>query len=212
MADQEEKVDQQEETAAEPAAEETPAEESAEAETAPEAEAAEEAEAAAEAEAAPEAEAEAEPAAEPEPAAEAEAEPAAEPEAAAEAPAEEPEAAAAESASEAEPEQPEYTFEVLHKMTVAQLRDIAQGMEHDALAGYSTMHKEQLVPALCAALGIEAHVHHEVVGIDKAKVKAKIKDLKVLRAQALEAGDHAQLKQVRSRIKSLKRKIRRATV
>ncbi len=106
----------------------------------------------------------------------------------------------------------EHTYEELHKLTVAELRDIAQGIEHEALQGYSTMHKEQLLPALCNALGIEAHVHHEVVGIDKSKVKAAIKRLKVERQAALDAGDKKQLKIVRRKIHRLKRKIRRATV
>ncbi len=197
MADQEEKVEQQEETA-----EEAPATEEATEEAAPTAEAAEEAteEPASEepAEAAAEEPAE-EPAAEEEPA-EAAAEEAAE------APAEE------ESKPEADAPAEEYSWEVLHKKTVSELRDIAQGIEHDALQGYSTMHKEQLVPAVCEALGIEAHAHHEVVGINKGQVKDKIKALKVERQAALEAGDHAQLKLLRRRIKSLKRKIRRATV
>ncbi len=151
--------------------------------------------------------------------AEAEAEPvaAAESEAAASAPAAvaepeaEPEAAPEAAAAEEAPIE-EHTFESLHKKTVAELRDIAQGIEHEALQGYSTMHKEHLVPALCEALGIEAHAHHEVVGIDKDKVKARIRALKAERQQALAAGDRDQLRIARRRIKSLKRKIRRATV
>ena len=106
----------------------------------------------------------------------------------------------------------EYTFEDLHGKTVAQLREIAEGIEHDALHGFTTMHKEQLVPALCEALGIEAHVHHEVVGIDKAAIKAKIRELKVERDKAIEAQDHKQLKLIRRRIHRLKRKIHKATV
>lgn len=105
-----------------------------------------------------------------------------------------------------------HTYEELHKMTVAQLRDVAQEIEHDAVSGYSTMHKEHLLPALCEALGIEAHEHHEVVGIDKAAVKAKIRELKVERDKALAAGDHKMLKRHRRRIRGLKRKIRKATV
>jgi hypothetical protein len=123
----------------------------------------------------------------------------------------EPAAAEAEPAAAAGPAE-EYSWEMLHKKTVAELRDVAQGLEHEALQGYSTMHKEQLVPALCEALGIEAHAHHEVVGINKDKVKSRIRALKVERQAAIEARDHAQLKLVRKRIKSLKRKIRRATV
>jgi DNA-binding IclR family transcriptional regulator len=105
-----------------------------------------------------------------------------------------------------------HTYEELHGMTVAALRDLAQGIEHEALHGYSTMHKEQLLPALCTALGIEAHEHHEVVGIDKDAVKARIRTLKAERDRLVEAGDSKQLKRVRRRIRGLKRKIRKATV
>ena len=57
-----------------------------------------------------------------------------------------------------------HTYEDLHGKTVAELREIAEGIEHEGLHGYTTMHKEELLPALCTALGIEAHEHHEVVG------------------------------------------------
>jgi DNA-binding IclR family transcriptional regulator len=105
-----------------------------------------------------------------------------------------------------------HTYEELHDMTVAQLRDVAQEVEHDAVAGYSTMHKEDLLKALCDAFGIEAHVHHEVVGIDKSAIKTRIKELKLQRDNALESGDSKQLKQIRRRIHRLKRSIRRATI
>ena len=106
----------------------------------------------------------------------------------------------------------EHTYEELHKMTVTELRDVAKDVDHDAVKGYSTMHKEPLVLAICEALGIEAHEHHEVVGIDKAKVKKQIRALKIEREQALAAKDAKQLKRVRRRIRGLKRKIHKATV
>ena len=105
-----------------------------------------------------------------------------------------------------------HTWEDLHKKTVADLRDIAKGVEHPAVKGYSQMNKEHLLPALCEALGVEAHAHHEVVGIDKKAIKARIQALKVERSKALQAGDRQQLKAVRRRIHRLKRKIRAATV
>ena len=105
-----------------------------------------------------------------------------------------------------------YTYEQLHEMTVAQLRDIAQGIEHEAVKGSSTMHKEKLLPAICTALGIEAHVHHHVVGLDKSKIKSQIKALKTQKAQALEKKDYATLKTIRKKIHDLKRTIRKATV
>ena len=122
--------------------------------------------------------------------------------------AEEAAPAAAETASAVE-----YSYDSLKDKTVVQLREIAESLgDHDALHGYTTMHKEELLVALCTALGVEAHEHHEVVGIDKAAVKAKIRDLKGQRAALIEAGDAKQLKIVRRRIRSLKRKIHKATV
>ena len=50
----------------------------------------------------------------------------------------------------------EYTFEDLSKQTVAQLRKIAVGVEHEALQDPAKMPKEELLAALCQALGIEA--------------------------------------------------------
>ena len=97
-------------------------------------------------------------------------------------------------------------------MTVAHLRDVAKETEHDAISGYSTMHKEELLIALCTALGVEAHVHHEVVGIDKPAIKSQIKALKQDRAKALDSGDKQELKKVRRQIHRLKRSLRRATV
>src|SRR5687768_18393507 len=89
-----------------------------------------------------------------------------------------------------------YTFEELKHKTVAELRDIAKGIEHDAVQGYTQMNKDHLLTALSKALGIQ-HEHHDVVGVDKAGIKAKIRELKTQRATELDAHDHAQLKVVR---------------
>lgn len=105
-----------------------------------------------------------------------------------------------------------YTFEELKQKRVADLREIAKEIDHEAVHGYSTMHKDELVQALCTALGIEAHAHHEVVGINKAKVKAKIRELKSERDAALEAKDRVRLRRIRRKIHRLKRRIHRATV
>jgi hypothetical protein len=106
----------------------------------------------------------------------------------------------------------EHTYEELHKKTVAQLREIADGIDHEKLQGHSTMHKADLLQRLCEVLGVEAHVHHEVVGIDKSKVKAEIRALKVTRDKALEDHDHKKLKEVRREIRGLKRKIKKSTI
>jgi hypothetical protein len=96
-------------------------------------------------------------------------------------------------------------------MTLAELREMAKGSEHEAVQGYTQMNKEHLVGALAKALGIQ-HTHHDVVGIDKASIKARIRQLKTQRAVAIEAHDHAQLKVVRRTIHRLKRQIHKATV
>ncbi|MFQ5739387.1 MAG: hypothetical protein ACE5JX_10285 [Acidobacteriota bacterium] len=105
-----------------------------------------------------------------------------------------------------------HTYEELHKKTVAQLRKIASSLQSDEMRGYTTMHKEQLLLALCKALGVEAHEHHEVKGIQKTQIKAQIRKLKGDREQALSAHDSKQLKTIRRQIHSLKRQIRKATV
>lgn len=105
-----------------------------------------------------------------------------------------------------------YTYEQLSKMTVAELRQIADTIEHEATKGHSTMHKEKLLPALCVALGIETHVHHRVEGIDKSKIKGEIKELKVKRAAAIQAKNYDELRQIRDRIHKLKHTLRKFTV
>lgn len=104
-----------------------------------------------------------------------------------------------------------YTYEQLKHMTLAELREIAKGGEHEVVQGYTQMNKEHLVGALAKALGIQ-HTHHDVVGIDKSSIKARIRELKTQRAAAIEAHDHAQLKTVRRTIHRLKRQIHKATV
>jgi hypothetical protein len=104
----------------------------------------------------------------------------------------------------------EHSFEELSKKNVTQLREIAEGTNHEAVQGYKTMHKEDLVKALCTAFGVEARVKKEVVGVDKAAIKGQIKKLKAQRGKALEAHDHSELKKVRRKIHRLKRKMRRS--
>ena len=104
-----------------------------------------------------------------------------------------------------------HTIEELKHKTVADLREMAKGIEHDAVQGYTQMNKEHLIVALARALGIQ-HEHHDVVGVDKASIKARIRELKTKREAALAAHDHAQLKIVRRNIHRLKRQIHKATV
>ena len=105
-----------------------------------------------------------------------------------------------------------YTYEQLHKKTVSQLREIAKGLDHEKVRGYTTMHKHELLPALCEVFHIDTHEHHDVIGIDKTGIKAQIRELKAKRDAELAAHDLTELKETRRKIKRLKRKIRRATV
>jgi hypothetical protein len=105
----------------------------------------------------------------------------------------------------------EYTYEQLKHKTVTDLREIAKGIDHEAVKGYTQLNKEHLLVAISKALGIK-HEHHDVVGVDKAGIKAQIKELKKKREEALSAHDHAQLKVVRRTIHRLKRRIHKATV
>lgn len=104
-----------------------------------------------------------------------------------------------------------HTYEELKHKTVAELREIAKGIEHEAVQGYTQLNKEHLLVAISKALGIK-HEHHEVVGVDKASIKARIREMKTKREAALNAHDHAQLKTIRRTIHRLKRQIHKATV
>jgi hypothetical protein len=105
-----------------------------------------------------------------------------------------------------------YTHNELRHKTLAELRDIAKDIQHDAVQGYTQLNKDHLVVAICKALGIEMHEHHDVVGIDKAAIKSRIKALKTKRNEAITAHDRAALKKTRRGIHRLKRQIHKATV
>ena len=105
-----------------------------------------------------------------------------------------------------------YTFKELKHKTVAQLREIASGLDHEAVKGYTQLNKDHLLEAICKALDIDMFEHHEVVGLNKTRIKTRIKELKKVRDKALEAHDHKELKMVRLKIKKLKNRLRRATV
>src|SRR5438046_2478638 len=84
-----------------------------------------------------------------------------------------------------------YTHHELKHKTLAELRDIAKDIEHDEVKGYTQLNKEHLVVAICRALNIDMHEHHDVVGIDKATIKSRIKELKKKRCSAGSARSRA---------------------
>jgi hypothetical protein len=99
--------------------------------------------------------------------------------------------------------------ELKHK-TVAQLREIAAGLE--GLTGYTQMRKEQVLEAICRHQGIDMHAHHVAMGIDKTSIKRSIRELKAKRDEAIAVHDAIALKRVRRKIHRLKRRLRQATV
>lgn len=106
----------------------------------------------------------------------------------------------------------EYTYKELKHKTVAELREIASKIEHEAVQGYTQLNKEHLINALCIALGIDKYEHHRAVGIDKTAIKTEIRKLKQKRDELIAAKNYAELKKVRQEIKKLKNKLRRAMV
>ena len=102
-----------------------------------------------------------------------------------------------------------HTYHDLKGKTVFDLREIAKEIQHEAVQGYSQMNKEHVLVAICKALNVTIHEHHDVVGIDKASLKVRIRALKKERDAAIEAGDHAKLKAIRKHIHGLDRQIKK---
>ena len=105
-----------------------------------------------------------------------------------------------------------HTYEELKHKPVAELREIAAGITHQAVQGYTQLNKDHLLVALCTALGIDMHAHMEIKGIDKAATKAMIKGWQKKRDEALVAKDRKALKAAMDQIHQLKRKMRKAMV
>jgi hypothetical protein len=101
-----------------------------------------------------------------------------------------------------------HTYEELKKKTVAELRDLAQNLQHEAVQGYTQMNKEHLLPALCQALGIDAHEHHAAVAAEKGAIKARMRAIKAACDDAQRAGDDRRLHQLRRQYHALNHSLR----
>jgi folylpolyglutamate synthase/dihydropteroate synthase len=101
-----------------------------------------------------------------------------------------------------------HTYHDLKTKTVAELREIAKGIQHDAVQGYSQMNKDRLLPALCRALNVDMAEHHVARGIDKPAIKARMRELKGQRAELLQTHNHDALKNIRRQLHALNRQIR----
>lgn len=105
-----------------------------------------------------------------------------------------------------------FTYHELKAKNIGELRDIAKDLKHEAVQGYTQLNKDHLLVALCKALSIPIHEHHEAIGIDKAGLKAKLRGLKKERDAALAAGDHAKLKALRREAHGVNRQIKKHLV
>ncbi len=103
----------------------------------------------------------------------------------------------------------DYSFEQLKKMTVAQLREIAKGLESEEVKGYTQLNKEHLLMALCRALKIDIHPHKKSAAASKGKVKKIIRALKKKRDEALKIKDYQKYRFVLDHLRVLKRRSRR---
>lgn len=103
-----------------------------------------------------------------------------------------------------------HTYDELRKMTLADLRSVAKELQHEDVQGYTQMNKEHLLPAVCRALGLEAHEHHAAGGEAKLATRARLHELRTLRAQAIEAHDHDRLKSIRREYHHLNHTLRDA--
>ena len=105
-----------------------------------------------------------------------------------------------------------HTYEELKKKNVADLREIAAGIEHEDMHGYTQMNKDHLLKALCKSLGIDMHEHHVAISANKSAIKAQIKELKNKRDEAIAASNKNELKVIRRKIHHLKRELRKTAV
>jgi hypothetical protein len=104
-----------------------------------------------------------------------------------------------------------YTYHELKEKNVGELREIAKGIQHEAVQGYTQLNKDHLLVALCKALSIPTHEHRAVAGFDKPALKSKMRTLKKQREAAIEAGDRAKLRAVRRQIHNLNHDVRSHT-
>jgi hypothetical protein len=99
----------------------------------------------------------------------------------------------------------EYKYEQLKDMKVTELRDIAKDVQ-PAIEGYTTMHKDHLLPALCKSLNIP--VHQAAQGAEKTRIKGVIRKIKAKRDEAVTKKDLKQQVLAREQIHTLKRRLR----
>ncbi len=106
----------------------------------------------------------------------------------------------------------EFTFKELKKKRETKQKEIASGLDSEEVKGYTQLTKDLLLKAICKALKLEMHEHHEVVGVDKSAIKQQIRSLKKKRDKAIKDRNKIELKTIRIKIKNFRKQLRRATV
>jgi excinuclease UvrABC helicase subunit UvrB len=101
----------------------------------------------------------------------------------------------------------------LEKLTIKELREIAAEIPHEKAV--HEMKKEELISFIKEARGIKDETpvkkkkHIGKIKITKPELKAKIRELKALRWQALESKENEKASRLRHQISQLKKKSRR---
>ncbi len=111
----------------------------------------------------------------------------------------------------------EHTEEHMERLTVKELREIAAEIPHER--AIHDMKKEELVAFIKEARGIKdvspakKKKHAVKIKMTKPELKARIRELKIFRMQALESNDNNKAAMLRHKISQSKKKSRRiATV
>ncbi len=100
----------------------------------------------------------------------------------------------------------------LEKLTVKELREIAAEIPHER--AIHDMKKEELLAFIKEARGIKDETpvkkkkHVVKIKMTKTELKARIRELKVLRSEAMEAKENKKAVMLRHRISQLKKKSR----
>ena len=100
----------------------------------------------------------------------------------------------------------------LEKLTIKELREIAAGIPHEK--AILDMKKEELVAFIKEARGIKEETpakkkkHVAKIKMTKPELKARIRELKALKTQAMESNDNKKVVMLRHQLTQLKKKSR----
>ncbi|HON59166.1 MAG TPA: hypothetical protein P5040_08610 [Smithella sp.] len=115
-----------------------------------------------------------------------------------------------------EPHKKEHDEKHLEKLTIKELREIAAEFPHEK--AIHEMKKEELIAFIKEVKGIKDEhpagkkKHVGKIKMTKPELKAKIRELKALRLQALESNEKEKSSRLRHQISQLKKKLRRIAV